>query len=155
MKSNLESDFIELMRSLGRSQGLDDLLATAFAISYLEPCPVAMEDIAKRTGYSLASVSAKVRMLESLGVMQRCSQPGSRKVFLSVEKDMKSMFRILLQKKVATLEIIQDRIPQILAATKPKNDADRAKAVLIGHYCNQAAKIDKILKDALKKIDEL
>ncbi|MFH1511705.1 MAG: hypothetical protein ABIF10_08500 [Candidatus Woesearchaeota archaeon] len=155
MKSSLESDFIELIRSLGRSQGLDDLLTTAFAICYLEPRPVAMEQIAKRTGYSLASVSNKVRMLESLGIMQRCSMPGSRKIFLKVDKEMKSMFRALLLKKVANLDVVRQRVPQILAENKPRNDEEKAKAILIEHYCIQAVKIDKILKDALKKIDDL
>ena len=84
----LDKEFTEFLSSAGKGFGLHDLMLNIFAVLFLEPDEIAMEDIAKKTGYSLASVSNTTKMLESIGFVQRKRKPGSKKVFFFMEKDI-------------------------------------------------------------------
>ena len=60
----LEKRFIEMYNKIGRVQGMDNLLTSIFALLILEPDDIAMDDLAHKTGYSLASISNKIKLME-------------------------------------------------------------------------------------------
>lgn len=151
----LEQDFADLFKDLGRSQGLDDLLMTLLAVCYLETEPVSMTELAQRTGYSLASISTKAKALESIGMMKRCTKPGTKKVYYGLSGGIKEMFRSILQMKLTNMQVVKERVPRILASHKPHTEAERQKIRRIEHYQRTCLRFETILEDALGKVDLL
>ena len=73
---SLDQQFTDFYRVIGRSYNFDDLTTLIYARLFIDPDEVAMEDLAKETGYSLASVSNKLKILETCGVVTRRTRPG-------------------------------------------------------------------------------
>ena len=83
----LNKEIMALFQEMGRGQGLnDDLLMIIFSTLYLEPEPIAMEELAKKTGYSLASISNKTKLLEPIMDITRTRNPGSKKYIYTWKK---------------------------------------------------------------------
>ena len=84
----LDEEFIDMYKQMGQMQGADSLLSSIFGILYLEPEEVSMDELAKKTGYSLASISNNIKTLERVGVVKRIKKPGSRKAYFFIEKNL-------------------------------------------------------------------
>ena len=78
----LENDMIEFFQKMGVAHGIDNVMSSIMGICYISPDEIAMEDIAEKTGYSLASISMKVKVLEQIGFIEKRNQPGTKKVYL-------------------------------------------------------------------------
>ncbi len=154
----LEKDFVEFHVKMGRAYGMSDLLMTIFGLLYIEPGDMAMEDIAKKTGYSLATISHATKTLETAGVILRKSKPGTRKVFFYMDKN-------LLRMNIAKLRSIQQTqikpaklfIPAMIEKYKNKaRDADsKEKLKLIESYLNQMLEFEKLLQDWIRDLEKL
>ena len=145
---DIDKEFIELYQTIGSVSGLDNLFVTLFAKLYIEPEDMAMENIAKETGYSLASVSNKVKVLETMGIVKRIKKPGSKKIFLRIEKDMIKIFKEHLAKKEEkNIKLIKEKIPEIIKKYKHKvkTEKDKKKIKILENYYKQILKTEKII----------
>ena len=152
--SQIDQQFIEFYQNIGRSQGFNDsLLTTIMAMLFLEPKDVAMDDLAKKTGYSLASISNKVKMLEAIGFVKRKSKPGTRKVFLYAEKDFLKVFKqALVKKQENVINLAKKRLPEIV---KQNKSGDKQKIKMIENYYNQMLKLEKAIQHFIVEIDKI
>jgi DNA-binding transcriptional regulator GbsR (MarR family) len=152
----IEKKFVEIFKEVGQHTGLDDLSATIYAILYLEPSAIPMEDLVMKTGYSLASISNKVRMLENIELIRRFRKPASKKVYLSMEKDIvTSVKRHIMKKEECEIRILKERLPDLLkdCRGRARADKDKQKIRLIEDYYAQMLKLEEILKDILSRIE--
>ena len=85
---SIDKDFIKFYQEVGKSNGMDELTATLFARLFIEPGEIAMNELAEETGYSLASVSNKIKFLEISGYLVRKKKPGTKKVYLYGRKEI-------------------------------------------------------------------
>lgn len=105
--------------------GVDNLAASILAILYFEPDEVSMEDIAARTGYSLASISQKIKSIEKSWRIQRIKKPGSRKVFFYMEKDLlELLFEQLKAGYENELKILNKKILPLIEEYKKESVSD-------------------------------
>lgn len=138
--------------------GLKDLPLRIAALLYTEPEKVSLEDIAKNTGYSLASVSLSVRYLENAGMVQRSRLPGSRKVYFYMEK---SLIRLNINKLRAAQECMINRIkidlpPLISKMRKSSKTEDSKKRLkIIEGYHSQILRLEKIIMKWQKDLEIL
>ena len=51
-----ENDFLDFLTETSQKKNMDSLSSKLIAILYIEPREVSIEELAKRTGYSLASI---------------------------------------------------------------------------------------------------
>jgi DNA-binding transcriptional regulator GbsR (MarR family) len=156
----METDkkFIELMQALGKSSGLDEISSTVFALLYIEPEEIAMEDIAKQTGYSLASISNKLKLLEQAGFARRIKKPGTKKIYLYMEKDYFSVLKKQLEAvKEARIRIVKEKMPLIISEYKSavKSEKDKKKLRIIENYYSQIMKLEIIITDFAKQLDKM
>lgn len=153
-----EQKIIELFQEMGRGQGLDDpLLMTIFAKLYMSPDPMSMEELAKETGYSLASISNKVKILPPVHV-KRIKKPGTKKIFLYMEKDIFKVFKdAMVNKQEFVIEKVKEKMPAILDEyrKKVKNSKDKKKLEIMEGYYNQILKFEKAIAKIIKIFDEL
>lgn len=155
----IEHQFIEFYQSIGKSQGLDDnLLTTMMAILFLEPDEVAMDDLAEKTGYSLASISNKAKFLEAAGFVKRISKPGTRKAFLYAEKDFLNVFKqAIIKKHENVISLAKVKIPEIIRCNKQKTNTEKEKHKLkmLESFYQQMLGFDTLLQHMIKEFDKL
>lgn len=157
LKMNADTEFTELLKHLCKIQGIDDLTATILAKLFIEPEEISMEDLAKKTGYSLASISNKIKLFEQIDIIKKKTKPGTRKIFLYMEKDFSKFFIRLFLKKLEVVSIAKTKLPGIIKnyEAQAKSNKEKQKLQLIENYYNSILKFDKILQELLQKIKDL
>ncbi|MBW2971181.1 MarR family transcriptional regulator [Candidatus Woesearchaeota archaeon] len=144
--SDLEKDFIEYCVRIGRGMGFDSLSGKLIGIVYIEPEKVAMEELAQRTGYSLASVSARLKKLESHGLVERSKQPGSKKLYYFMEKDLHKVMQKMF-KRVYDTEVVaaKNEMPRLIDRYKKMKltQNEQKKLHNIKYYHRQVLEFEK------------
>lgn len=154
----LDNEFIRYFNTTGKPFAWGDMPTTVIAILYIEPEPIAMEDIAKRTGYSLASISNMMKVLESMGFVQRIKRPKTRKAFFYMEKDI---IKLNKQKLVMAYENgvkpAKEILPNIIEKyeNKAKDKRDERKLEIVKDYYRQMLEFEKILAHMIEDIDRV
>ncbi|MBT4460949.1 hypothetical protein HN789_07715 [archaeon] len=155
---SIESEFTKFCITSGKGYGLDSLSSKLFSIIYLESSEIALDQLAKITGYSLASVSNKMRLLESFGMVQRIKKPGSKKVFYYMEKDVIKLTKMHFEKIIqAEIEPAKQMMPELITKFKTKklNKKDKTKLGIIKNYYKQMLGVEEIMIDMIQKLDKL
>lgn len=154
--SDLEKEITEFGVGLFESMGLDNLTAKLLTALYFSPRELSMEELAKKTGYSLSSVSNKLRVLGEVFV-QRIKKPGTKKVFYYMEKDIIKVN----QKKIKTaherqIHQIKRLIPCILGKYKNAKLSEEEKEIMkiAKDYHRQALMLEKILEELEKYLEK-
>ena len=126
---SLDQEFVEMYKDIGMRQGLNNpLLTMIFAHIFIEPEDIAMDELARRTGYSLASVSNAIKLLDTMAPIKKVKKPGSKKLYLRVEKDFSKMFRESIEKKEQLMiTLIQQKVPEIISKHKHRAKTERQK----------------------------
>ena len=154
----IDKDFIDMYQGFGTAMGLDNLFVTLFAKLYIEPEAVAMEELAKETGYSLASICNKVKMLESMGIVKRTRKPGSKKIFLFTEKDfIKITKEHLMKKEEYCIKLVKERMPDLIRKYKGKlkSSKEKRKLKILEDYYNQIVKFEKLILNIKREIERI
>lgn len=155
---DIEKEAVDFFCKTGRLYGLKDLQMTIFAVLYLEPESMPMEEIAERTGYSLASISNTMKFMQNLGIVQRIKKPGSRKVYFFVEKNLiKLNIRKLRAAQDTFVKSMKTQLPPIIRKYKKKarDEKSKQKLKIIENYYSQIKKFENILEDWRKDLEKL
>lgn len=76
--------FIERAGLLWEKDGLPRIAGRIFGLTLISPGPCSIDDIAESLAVSKASVSNDARLLEHMGMVERVSLPGDRKVYYQI-----------------------------------------------------------------------
>jgi HTH-type transcriptional regulator, osmoprotectant uptake regulator len=154
----IEMEFADFFKNVGRSYGLDDLPMNIFAVLYLEPEEISMDDIAKRTGYSLASVSNTMKVLENALGVRRIRKPKTKKIFFYMEKDL---FKInIIKLEIAKQKLIspaKEHMPQIISRfkAKAKTQNDVKKLKIVENYYRQIIAFEEIITKLKRDLEKI
>lgn len=153
----IDREFVELYKTSSPMAGHDDLLDSLFAALYIEPEEIAMDDLARKTGYSLASISNKVKVLEAIGLVTRRRKPGSKRVFLYAEKDiLKVMKNALLSKEKQGMGALKEKLPEIIKRYRnSRSDKDNKKAKILEEYLRQITKMEELFSKMRKELEKI
>lgn len=94
------SRFIEAGGNATQSFGFGRVIGQIYALLYLTPGPMCLDNIATELAVSKASVSTTIRQLESLGAVRRIWVKGDRKDYYEAETDFKKLLRNGLLDKI-------------------------------------------------------
>lgn len=153
---SLDQQFTDFYRAIGRSYNFDDLTTLIYARLFIDPDEVAMEDLAKETGYSLASVSNKLKILETCGVVTRRTRPGTRKVYVYADKDMmKMMMSFFVQYQNGEAMRVREEIPRMLDDLKGKKlgKREKAQAGILKKYYDDTMAFDRMITQFMLALD--
>lgn len=145
----IEKEMREFAEQVFRNFGLDILSSKIIAILYTEPEEVALEELSKKTGYSLASISNKTRFLENVEMIEKVKKPGSKKVYYYMEKDLFKMMQKKLEKAYeAEINPAKQKVPEIIEKYKNKklNEKSKKKLEIMQNYYQQIIKLDKVFR---------
>ena len=153
-----EKEFITFMEKMCQMAGLDQLSSKIIALVYISPEDMAMDEIAKKTGYSLPSISLKANMLAQFGIISKTRKPNSKKYYLHMEKNIiDATINQLVRKQQNQLNYAKSELPEILEKFRQeaKSEEDKKKLVVVEKYHGQVMRFDSIISemiDMLKKI---
>jgi DNA-binding transcriptional regulator GbsR (MarR family) len=153
----IEKDFLELYEILGAHQGVDGQLTRIMGLVAISPETPSLDEIARKTGYSLASVSNKVSLLESIGILRKVRKPGSRKIYAAMEKDSLRMWRDSSALKHEAMVIFNKRLPKVISkySKKKLTDEQKKKLQTIQDFQKTMVALTSVLQDTVKKLDKL
>ena len=147
-----KKEFENLVYRGVKSQGLDDLSSKLLAILYSEPDLLTLEELSAMTGYSFSAVSATMKMLSGINLVEKTKKASSKKLYFSVQKDMLTMTINAVKSKNEFMvsPAIKD-LPAIIEKCK-KSKAENSEEMLkiIEQYYQQMIALDLILKNLVE-----
>jgi DNA-binding transcriptional regulator GbsR (MarR family) len=117
-----------------------------------------MDGLAKKTGYSLASISTTMKMLEPAGFVQRRRKPGTRKVFFHMEKNLAVInIHKLRAAKELMLKSARRALPNIIAKHKKRltDMESKQKLKIVEGYYRQLEEFETMMDKWTKDLEEM
>lgn len=148
--NELDGEFIEFATKLVSTYGIDMLSSRIFAILYLEPGELSMEELSERTGYSIPSIFNSMKKLEATRFLKEIHRPGTKKRYFTLEKDFtKHMATMVDHIRKTKIGPAKEKLPAIIEKYRKeirKNDeVSMSKLNIIENYYKQVNRMEKII----------
>lgn len=128
--------FVEGWGRMGSYWGISRAMAEIFALLYLTPRPLTLEEMSEKLKTSRSNISVNVRGLIDLGVVHKVVIRGERKDYYSAEANVGKVAKLLaLAKKKKELDPAMEIVDSALAAAAESagsNDTEFYKERLEG-----------------------
>jgi DNA-binding transcriptional regulator GbsR (MarR family) len=98
----IKHDFVEGLSQISRFWGFPKGMGAIFAVLYLSPAPLPLDEIVSQTGLTKGAVSTEVRALARLGLVHRSSKLADRKDYYEAETDFYKSIRSILKERQNT-----------------------------------------------------
>ena len=95
----IKKDFTESLSQISRFWGFPKGMGAIFAVLYLSPVPIPLDEIVELTGLTKGAVSTEVRTLARMGLVHRSSKLGDRKDYYEAETDFYTSIRSILKER--------------------------------------------------------
>jgi DNA-binding transcriptional regulator GbsR (MarR family) len=95
----LKQDFTEGLSQISRFWGFPKGMGAIFAVLYLSPTPLSLDEIVTQTGLTKGAVSTEVRTLARMGLVHRSSKLADRKDYYEAESDFYKSIRSILKER--------------------------------------------------------
>jgi DNA-binding transcriptional regulator GbsR (MarR family) len=97
--SPIKQEFVTGLSNISQFWGFPKGMGAIFAVLYLSPAPLSLDELVKQTGLSKGAISTHVRGLTRLGLIQPASYLGDRKDYYSAETDFYRAVRTILNER--------------------------------------------------------
>jgi DNA-binding transcriptional regulator GbsR (MarR family) len=146
--SQIKQEFVEGLSNISQFWGFPKGMGAIFAVLYLSPAPLSLDELVAQTGLSKGAISTHVRGLARLGLIHPASHLGDRKDYYSAETDFYRSVRSILNERrnsdfdraVATVHLTLERL-------ESADSSDPERAFLVERM--------RALKDFFDAIDAL
>ncbi|MFO7710482.1 MAG: hypothetical protein R6V53_01830 [Candidatus Woesearchaeota archaeon] len=153
-----EKEVYGVVEGIMQDFGLDALSGRIFLTLFLAPDEIALEDLAKKTGYSLSSVSTKMRFFEQTDLAKKTRKPGSKKVYFSMDMDITELIRHKLQLSLdREISPLKRKLPEIIKKHKPiilasKDESQKQKLQTLEKMVRDVKHVEAVLKKTLEDL---
>jgi DNA-binding transcriptional regulator GbsR (MarR family) len=97
--TNIKKDFTEGLSQISRFWGFPKGMGAIFAVLYLSPKPLSLDDIVQETGLTKGAISTEIRALARMGLVHRSSKLGDRKDYYEAEADFYAAIKSILKER--------------------------------------------------------
>src|SRR5215204_1869616 len=97
--TQLKQDFTEGLSQISRFWGFPKGMGAIFAVLYLSPSPLSLDEIVAQTNLTKGAVSTEIRTLARMGLVHRSSKLGDRKDYYEAEADFYAAIRSILKER--------------------------------------------------------
>ena len=97
--TQLKQDFTEGLSQISRFWGFPKGMGAIFAVLYLSPTPLSLDEIVQETGLTKGAISTEVRTLARMGLVHRSSKLADRKDYYEAEDDFYKSIRSILKER--------------------------------------------------------
>jgi len=96
---NIRKDFTEGLSQISRFWGFPKGMGAIFAVLYLSPTPLSLDEIVQETGLTKGAISTEIRALARMGLVHRSARLGDRKDYYAAEADFYAAIRSILKER--------------------------------------------------------
>ena len=97
--NKIKQDFTEGLSQISRFWGFPKGMGAIFAVLYLSPTPLALDEIVTETGLTKGAISTEIRALARMGLVHRSTKLGDRKDYYEAEADFYAAIRSILKER--------------------------------------------------------
>jgi DNA-binding transcriptional regulator GbsR (MarR family) len=97
--NKIKTDFTEGLSQISRFWGFPKGMGAIFAVLYLSPAPLSLDEIVQETGLTKGAISTEIRALARIGLVHRSSRLGDRKDYYEAEADFYAAIRSILKER--------------------------------------------------------
>ena len=97
--TRIKKDFTEGLSQISRFWGFPKGMGAIFAVLYLSPKPLSLDEIVQETGLTKGAISTEIRALARMGLVHRSSRLGDRKDYYEAEADFYAAIRSILKER--------------------------------------------------------
>jgi DNA-binding transcriptional regulator GbsR (MarR family) len=87
------------LSQISRFWGFPKGMGAIFAVIYLSPTPLSLDEIVQETGLTKGAISTEIRVLARMGLVHRSSKLGDRKDYYEAETDFYAAIRSILKER--------------------------------------------------------
>ena len=95
----IKKEFTQGLSQISRFWGFPKGMGAIFAVLYLSPTSLSLDEIVKETGLTKGAVSTEVRVLARMGLVHRSTKLGDRKDYYEAESDFDAAIRSIRQER--------------------------------------------------------
>jgi DNA-binding transcriptional regulator GbsR (MarR family) len=100
--TNIKKDFTEGMSQISRFWGFPKGMGAIFAVLYLSPAALSLDQIVAETGLTKGAISTEIRSLARMGLVHRSTKLGDRKDYYTAEADFYAAIKSILKERQNT-----------------------------------------------------
>jgi DNA-binding transcriptional regulator GbsR (MarR family) len=119
----IKQNFVEGLSNISQFWGFPKGMGAIFAVLYLAPNPLSLDEIVEQAGLTKGAISTNVRALSRMGLIHPVSRFGDRKDYYEAETDFYTAIRSILKERQNS-EF--DRAVSSVKETLKKLDSDGA-----------------------------
>jgi len=97
--NRIKKDFTEGLSQISRFWGFPKGMGAIFAVLYLSPTALSLDEIVAETGLTKGAISTEIRSLARMGLVHRSTKLGDRKDYYTAESDFYAAIRSILQER--------------------------------------------------------
>jgi len=97
--TRIKQDFTEGLSQISRFWGFPKGMGAIFAVLYLSPTALSLDEIVTETGLTKGAISTEIRVLARMGLVHRSSKLGDRKDYYEAEADFYATIRSILKER--------------------------------------------------------
>ena len=97
--TKIKQDFTEGLSQISRFWGFPKGMGAIFAVLYLSPTALALDEIVTETGLTKGAISTEIRALARMGLVHRSTKLGDRKDYYEAESDFYAAIRSILKER--------------------------------------------------------
>lgn len=97
--AKIKQDFTEGLSQISRFWGFPKGMGAIFAVLYLSPTPLSLDEIVEQTGLTKGAISTEIRALARIGLVHRSTKLGDRKDYYEAESDFYAAIKSILKER--------------------------------------------------------
>jgi len=97
--NKIKKEFTQGLSQISRFWGFPKGMGAIFAVLYLSPAPLSLDEVVVETGLTKGAISTQIRSLARMGLVHRSTKLGDRKDYYHAEADFYAAIRSILQER--------------------------------------------------------
>lgn len=128
----IKSEFVEGLSGISQYWGFPKGMGALFAVLYLSPGPLSLDELVGQTGLTKGAISTNVRALSRIGLVHPVSKLGDRKDYYQAETDFyKAIRSILRERRNSEFDRAVSSVSGALTKLKAAAGSDPERAFLV------------------------
>ena len=128
--TQLKQDFTEGLSQISKFWGFPKGMGAIFAVLYLSPSPLSLDELVEQTGLTKGAISTNVRALARMGLVRPTTKLGDRKDYYEAETDFYKSIRAILKERQnnefdSAVQSVRDTLEKLEAGQGFENEAER------------------------------
>jgi len=128
--TKLKQDFTEGLSQISKFWGLPKGMGAIFAVLYLSPHPMSLDELVGQTGLTKGAISTNVRTLARMGLVRPSTKLGDRKDYYEAETDFYKSIRAILKERQNSefdraIRSVRETLEKLEAGAGSEDEAER------------------------------